>query len=119
MCSLVLSAVVMLALLLVANSWAPIILFTVFHSFFSVPVTQFEAEFFKHIQQKNANTVLSIVSFLARIFGILALVLIGWLANNVCIEAAFCFALLCICLIIPLNLAWLYTDKKLIKNEEV
>ncbi|WP_375619701.1 MFS transporter [Bartonella sp. TS25HLJMH] len=117
--SLVLSAVVMLALLLVANSWAPIILFTVFHSFFSVPVTQFEAEFFKHIQQKNANTVLSIVSFLARIFGILALVLIGWLANNVCIEAAFCFTLLCICLIIPLNLAWLYTDKKLIKDEEV
>ncbi len=42
-------------------------------------MTQFEAEFFKHIQQKNANTVLSIVSFLARIFGILALVLIvGW-----------------------------------------
>ncbi len=115
LCSLVLSAVVMLALLLVANSWAPIILFTVFHSFFSVPVTQFEAEFFKHIQQKNANTVLSIVSFLARIFGILALVLIGWLANNV--EAAFCFALLCICFVIPLNLAWLYTDKKLIKDE--
>ncbi|WP_273754835.1 hypothetical protein [Bartonella sp. MM73XJBT.G] len=84
--------------------------------FFSVPLTQFEAEFLKHIQQKNANTVLSIVSFLARILGILALVLIGWLANNVCIEAAFCFALLCICLIIPLNLAWFYTDKKLIKD---
>lgn len=117
LCSLVLSAVVMLALLLVANSWAPIILFTIFHSFFSVPVTQFEAEFFKHIQQKNANTVLSIVSFLARIFGILALVLIGWLASNIGIEAAFCFALLCICLVIPLNLAWLYTDKKLIKGE--
>ncbi len=79
-------------------------------------MTQFEAEFFKHIQQNNANTVLSVVSFLARIFGILALVLISWLANNICIEAAFCFALICICLIIPLNLAWLYTDKKLIKT---
>ncbi|WP_375695941.1 hypothetical protein [Bartonella sp. AC67GZZY] len=78
-------------------------------------MTQFEAEFFKHTQQKNANTVLSIVSFLACIFSILALVLIGWLANNVCIEAAFYFALVCICLIILLNLAWLYTDKKLIK----
>ncbi|WP_246257323.1 hypothetical protein [Bartonella gabonensis] len=117
--SLVLSAFVMLALLLVANSWACIILFTIFHSFFSVPVTQFESEFFKHIQQKNANTVLSIVSFLARIFGILALVLIGWLSSNIGIEAAFCCALLCICLVISLNLAWLYIDKKLIKDKGV
>lgn len=75
--------------------------------------------FFKHIQQKNANTVLSIVSFLARIFGILALVLIGWLAKSICIKAVFCFTLLCICFVIPLNLVWLCTDKKLIKDEGV
>lgn len=87
-----------------------------FHSFFSVPMSQFDSEFFKHLKNNNnSNTVLSIVSLLARVFGIVSLLIIGVMAKSLPLSSAFVFSFICILSVIPVTIAWIrYIDK----NEE-
>jgi len=110
------AAISMLTLILIKGQWLPIVIFTMFHSFFSVPMSQFDSEFFKHLNNNNnSNTVLSIVSLLARVFGIVSLLIIGVMAKSLPLSSAFVFSFICILSVIPVTIAWIrYIDK----NEE-
>lgn len=111
----VFAAASMLALILINGQWLPIVIFTMFHSFFSVPMSQFDSEFFKHLNNNNSNTVLSIVSLLARVFGIVSLLIIGVMAESLPLSSAFVFSFICILSVIPVTIAWI---RYINKNEE-
>lgn len=105
----------MLTLILIKGQWLPIVIFTMSHSFFSVPMSQFDSELFKHLNNNNSNTVLSIVSLLARVFGIVSLLIMGVMAKSLPLSSAFVFSFICILSVIPVTIAWIrYFDK----NEE-
>ncbi|ALX97301.1 MFS transporter [Serratia fonticola] len=108
----ILAAISMFALIFIKGQWAPIVIFTLFHSFFSVPMSQFDSEFFKCLNNNNSNTVLSIVSLLARVFGIVSLLIIGVMAESLPLSSAFVFSLICILSVIPITIAWIrYINK--------
>ncbi|QGY30393.1 MFS transporter [Pantoea cypripedii] len=115
----ILAACSMLALLIVKGSWTPVVIFALFHSFFSVPMSQFESEYFKYLDKKNSNTVLSIISLMARIFGIISLGIIGLLSDNFGLTSVFAFSFVCIAGIVPITIMWMSYNSKLSQSEEI
>lgn len=114
-----LAACTMLLLLIIKGTWTPIIIFTLFHCFFSVPMSQFDSEYFKYLDKKNSNTVLSIISLIARIFGIVSLGIIGLLSSSFGLTSAFAFSLCCIIGIIPITIMWTLYNRNYSKNEKI